>query len=102
MAEAAFIPGGYTYRFHRFPPDLLHALHYHLCNTVAWLDVLGLIGKINKDDLDLATIIRIYSSGSVQAGYALLNCKALRAEPVFRTLPGSQQKTVGINERSNG
>ena len=66
MTEAAGTSFRFGKHFHGFPFRLLVAGDDHLGDALAVLDDKRLVGEINKDDADLATIVGIDSTGSVE------------------------------------
>lgn len=60
---------------HSLPFGLLVAGDDHLGNALAVLDEERLVGEIDKDDADLATIVGIDGAGSVEDGDAVLDGK---------------------------
>lgn len=76
MTEAA----GTSFRFGKylygFPFRLLVAGDDHLGDALAVLDEKRLVGEVDKDDADLATIVGIDGAGSVENCDAVLDGKA--------------------------
>ena len=75
MSEASCASFGLGKYLYGFPFCLLVSCNDHLGNALAVLDEKRLVGEIDKDDADLATIVGIDGAGSVEDSDAVLDGK---------------------------
>src|SRR6056297_3405767 len=72
MSESSARTRGLIDRLRLYKLYLLVPRHHHLTDALTGCDLYLLIGKVDYDDADLPTIVRIYGSRGVQHGDALL------------------------------
>src|SRR4026207_253499 len=86
MSEAAGFTRGRTEIVHFLPSCPDDALHDHLRDALARLNHDRCLSQIDCDDLNLAAIVRVYRSGTVQQSQSLVQGQAAaRSDLRFET-----------------